>query len=124
MKKIWITVMLLTSCVSSTPKDVLKSGGKIVLECGEENLRARASTILPSILAILSMSSDDWRKQAEMYVENYGKDVVICAARTALDKLTAPVQSEALAVDVEATKKIATVRLRTLEIENGYTSGK
>ncbi len=122
MKKFSLIVMFLASC--ATTKSTLKSGGKISLQCAEDSLASRASTILPSILAILSMSSDDWRRQAEMYAENYGKDVVICAARTAIDKLTAPVQSEALAVDLEAAKKIATARLRSLELEGGYASDK
>lgn len=120
MKKLSIIIVILASC--ATTKDTLKSGGKIALQCGEDSLKSRASTILPSILAILSMSSDDWSKQADMYIENYGKDVVVCAARTAIDKLTSPVQSEALAVDLEAAKRVATARLRSLEIENGYSS--
>jgi hypothetical protein len=116
-KLILVIAMSAISCAGSTLGTGVKTGGKIALQCGEESLKARASTILPSILAILAMASDEWKKQADMYVANYGKDVTICAARTALDKLTAPVQSEGLVADPEVIKKTATARLRAMEIE-------
>jgi hypothetical protein len=111
-------IATLVSCATGNAiKDGAKAGGKIALNCAEEGITSKASQIVPAILAILMSPSDTWKDQADMYAAKYTKDVTICAARTALDKLTAPVQSEALASDPEAVKRTATARVRSLEIE-------
>lgn len=122
MKKLSIVLALaLTSCATGNAiKDGAKAGGKIVLDCGKEEITSKASQIVPAILAILTSPTNTWKDQADMYAAAYTKDVTICAARTALDKLTNPVQSEALASNPEDVKKTATARLRTLELESGY----
>lgn len=111
-------ITLVSSCATGNAiKDGVKAGGKIALNCGEDEVTSKASQIVPAILAILMSSSNTWKDQADMYAAKYTKDVTICAARTALDKLTAPVQSEGLVADSEAVKRTATARLRTLELE-------
>lgn len=119
MKKLSIILAIaLTSCATGNAiKDGAKAGGKIVLDCGKSEITSRASQIVPAILAILMSPSNTWKDQADMYAAAYTKDVTICAARTALDKLTNPVQSEAVATDPEEVKRTATARVRALEIE-------
>lgn len=122
MKKLsLILAIALTSCATGNAiKDGVKAGGKIALECGKEEITSKASQIVPAILAILTSPTNTWKDQADMYVAAYTKDVTICAARTALDKLTNPVQSEELASNPEEVKKTAMARLRVLELESGY----
>lgn len=119
MKKISIVLALFLSSCAAT-KEVAKTAidnGKV---CAEDPIVTKAGQILPAILAILTMPSNTWKDQAELYAKAYGKDVAICAARTALEKIVAPVQSEALPADPEAVKRTATARVRELELEAGY----
>lgn len=119
MKNLVLALSLLSSCATgSAIKDGATAGGKIALHCAEDSIVSKASQIVPAILAILTSSSTTWKDQADMYAAAYTKEVTICAARNALEKLTAPVQSEGLAVDPEAVKKTAAARLRELEIES------
>lgn len=114
----FVVIATLASCATGNAiKDGAKAGGKIALDCGKNEIVSKASQIVPAILAILMSPSDTWKDQADMYAAAYTKDVTICAARTALDKLTNPVQSEALATDPEAVKRTATARVRALELE-------
>lgn len=124
MKKFSIVLsLLLCSCATgNTIKDGAKAGGSITVHCAEDSITSKASQIVPAILAILTSPSNTWKDQADMYAAAYTKEVTICAARTALEKLTAPVQSEGLVADPAAVKRTATARLRELEIENGVSS--
>lgn len=121
MKRLIITLALLTSACATT-KEIVKTLADIGKICAEDGIISKASQIVPAFLAFLTMPSDSWKDQAGMYAKAYGKDVAICAARNALEKLTAPVQSEGLAADPEEIKRTATARVRTLELEAGYLS--
>lgn len=118
MKKLIVALALLSSCATGNAiKDGAKAGGKIALHCAEDSIVSKASQIFPAILAILASPGDTWKDQADMYAAKYTQEVTICAARTALEKLTAPVQSEGLVADPAAVKKTVTARLRELELE-------
>lgn len=118
MKKLVIAIALLSSCATGNLiKDGVKAGGKIALHCAEDSIISKASQIFPAILAIMTSPGDTWKDQADMYAAKYTEEVTICAARTALEKLTSPVQSEGLVADPEVVKKTATARLRELELE-------
>lgn len=119
MKKISITLaLLLSSCATGTTlKEGAVAGGKVVANCAKESVVSKASQIFPAILAILASPGDTWKEQVDMYGVKYSQEVALCAARAAVDKLTTPVQSEALAADPEAVKRTATTRLRQLELE-------
>lgn len=122
MKKLSLIAIVLSimSCATGNAiKDGATAGGKITLHCAEDSIVSKASQIFPAILAILASPGDTWKDQADMYAAKYTQEVTICAARTALEKLTSPVQSEALASDPAAVKRTATARLRELELEAG-----
>jgi hypothetical protein len=123
VKKISIVLaLLIVSGCGSTTKAVATAAVDIGKTCAEEPIISKASQILPAILAILTTPSNTWKDQAQLYVKAYGQDVAVCAARTALDKLTAPVQSEANPTDPEAVKRTATARVREMELEAGYSN--
>lgn len=118
MKKLIIALALLPACATGNAiKDGAKAGAKIALHCAEDSIISKAVQIVPAILAILSSPGNTWKSQADMYGATYTKEVTICAARTAIEKLTAPVQSEGPPADPEAVKRTATARLRELELE-------
>lgn len=123
MERFALALMFVSACATGNAiKDGAVAGGKISLECAKDEITSKASQILPAILAILSSPSDTWKDQADMYAAKYTKNVTICAARTALEKLTAPVQSEGLAPDPEAVKRTARARVRELELEAGVSN--
>lgn len=122
MKKLSIILTLVlaldASCATgSALENGLKTAGKAALDCAESELAAKASEIEPALEAILKTPSKTWEKQADMYGAAFTTDVEICAARTAAQKITSPVQSEAVAQDPAELSKTVTARLRTLEIK-------
>jgi len=120
MKKLSIVLALLISC--ATTKEVAKDTLAIGKICAEESIIEKASQIVPAIKAILTTPGSSWKEQAEMYMKAYGKEVAICAGRTALEKLISPVQSEGNPVDPEEVKKTAQAREREFELEAGISN--
>lgn len=123
MKRFGILLALVCSCATTTGTTIangVKAGGNIAETCAKDEIKSNASQIVPAILAILASSSSTWKDQVDMYAAKYTVDVAICAARTAVDKLTAPVQSEGLVADPTAVKRTAVARERELELEAGY----
>lgn len=125
MKRFALPLMLVfaSSCATgNTIKDGAKAGGKISLRCAEDTIKSKAADIFPAVLAILTSPSKTWKDQADMYAAAYTKEVAICAARAALEKITAPVQSEPNPQDPEAVKREATARVREMELEAGVSN--
>ncbi len=122
MKKVLVILALsMFSCATGNSiKDGAKAGGKIALNCAKDTIIEAASQIVPAILAILKTPGKSWKEQADLFAAAYTKEVTICAARNALEQLTAPVQAEAVAVDPETMKTMVTARVRELELEAGY----
>jgi hypothetical protein len=124
MKKIGIILSLLCSCATTTGttiKNGAKAGASIAETCAKDEVKSVASQIFPAVLAILSSPSDTWKDQMDMYATKYTVDVAVCAAKSAVAKLTAPVQSEGLVANPETLKNTAVVRERELELEAGYS---
>jgi hypothetical protein len=117
VKKI-ILLITLVAC-SGTTKGV-KDGAKATLSCVEESLLSKASQLVPTFVGILTGNTTTWKQQAKVLGKEFGKDAAVCAARTALEKITNPVQASP-EEDPEEIKKKAVARVRELEIEEGYS---
>ncbi len=98
-----------------------KNGGDVkeaAFNCAVEAAQDKARPLVLTMVGVLTGASDDtWKKQTKVLAKEFGKDAVACATRTALERITNPVQSEE---DPELMKATAMARARVLEIEEGW----